>query len=471
MAKQHSPGFKLLMAGLVAIALCIPLLMVYLLVYDRENRSSEAQTSIVNSWGAQQVIAGPVLVVPYMEETIETADVNGRTTTRTVQTRRELFVSPQRQEVRTVLDPEKRAIASIYETVVYDSQTNGQARFALPADLSRLGVERESLILDRAELRFGVSDPRGLKDNARVLLDGETLVLQPGNGPGATSGAGFSAFVDWTGAAPLAVEWSFGLRGSQSLALVPRGGETEWQVQSDWPHPGFTGSFLPDSKQVSESGFTAKYEGITNLALGRAIASTSDDGPPMPATMEGEMSYAVPAGPMPEGARAGGPSMAVNIALVDPVNLYSRVDRSVKYGFLFIGFTFVTFLMFDIVGGARVAAAEYLLTGTGLVLFFVLLLALAEIIGFTAAYILASAAIIGLLTAYSAAVLGTWRRAGFIGAMLAGLYALLFVLLSLETWSLLIGAVLLFAALAGVMYATRRVDWSSVGRREDAVAD
>jgi inner membrane protein len=127
--------------------------------------------------------------------------------------------------------------------------------------------------------------------------------------------------------------------------------------------------------------------------------------------------------------------------------------------------------MFDIVGGARVAAAEYLLTGTGLVLFFVLLLALAEIIGFTAAYILASAAIIGLLTAYSAAVLGTWRRAGFIGAMLAGLYALLFVLLSLETWSLLIGAVLLFAALAGVMYATRRVDWSSVGRREDAVAD
>jgi len=100
------------------------------------------------------------------------------------------------------------------------------------------------------------------------------------------------------------------------------------------------------------------------------------------------------------------------------------------------------------------------------VLFFVLLLAFAEVIGFTAAYLVASAAIIGLLSAYSAAVLKSWKRGWFIGAMLIGLYALLFVLLNLEAWSLLIGSVLLFVALAGVMYATRNVDWSSVARRE-----
>ena len=90
--------------------------------------------------------------------------------------------------------------------------------------------------------------------------------------------------------------------------------------------------------------------------------------------------------------------------------------------------------------------------------------AFAEVIGFAWAYMLASAVIIGLLTAYSAAVLGSWRRARFIGALLIGLYALLYVLLNLEAWSLLIGSVLLFVALAGVMYATRRVDWSAVGR-------
>jgi inner membrane protein len=160
-----------------------------------------------------------------------------------------------------------------------------------------------------------------------------------------------------------------------------------------------------------------------------------------------------------------GQSRAVTVGLVEPVDLYSKVDRSVKYGFLFIGFTFLAFLLFDIVGGARVAAAEYLMTGAGLVLFFVLLLAFSEVIGFAWAYMLASAAIIGLLTAYSAAVLSSWRRARFIGALLLGLYALLYVLLNLEAWSLLIGSVLLFVALAGVMYATRNIDWNNVSRR------
>ncbi len=141
-----------------------------------------------------------------------------------------------------------------------------------------------------------------------------------------------------------------------------------------------------------------------------------------------------------------------------------------KYGFLFIGFTFATFLMFDVVAGARVAAAEYLLTGAGLVLFFVMLLAFAEMIGFSMAYVVAAAAIIGLLTAYSAAVLGTWRRAGFIGGMLAGLYTLLFVLLSMETYALVIGSLLLFAALAGIMYATRSVDWAQVRGKEEETA-
>jgi inner membrane protein len=106
--------------------------------------------------------------------------------------------------------------------------------------------------------------------------------------------------------------------------------------------------------------------------------------------------------------------------------------------------------------------------GAAIVLFFVLLLAFAEVIGFTFAYIVASAAIAGLNTAYSAAVLRSWRRAHFIGALLVGLYAILYVLLSLEAYSLVIGSLLLFAALAGVMYGTRKIDWSAPRQSEAA---
>jgi inner membrane protein len=122
--------------------------------------------------------------------------------------------------------------------------------------------------------------------------------------------------------------------------------------------------------------------------------------------------------------------------------------------------------MFDVIGGVPVAGVEYVLVGAGLILFFVLLLAFAEVIGFTAAYVLASAAIIGQIAAYSAAVLKSWRRAVWIGGLLVALYAVLYILLSLEAYSLLIGSLMLFVALGVVMYVTRQVDWG--GKRLSA---
>ena len=298
------------------------------------------------------------------------------------------------------------------------------------------------------------------------MADGEALDVQPGKGTGETGGQGFFAFAGWDGEGELAVDYSYGLRGSRSIGLVPRGGKTTWAVSSPWPNPSFSGSFLPESREIGEDGFQAAYT-VDKLALGQPPVSTEDSMMTPEARMVVETGMRPPPPPpAPEGAYYG--DSMISVELVEMVDLYSKVDRAVKYGFLFIGFTFLAFFLFDVLGGARVAAAEYLLTGAGLVLFFVLLLAFAELVGFTAAYLIASGAIIGLLTAYSAAVLGSWHRARFIAALLVGLYALLFVLLNLEAWSLLIGSVLLFVALAGVMYVTRRIDWSAVGNRREA---
>ena len=458
---ERSPGIKLLLVGLVALVLTIPLFMVYALVGDRENQSHTAQETITAGWGGAQVVSGPVLVVPFTEQVTETTTVDGKERTRTVETRRELFLSPLSHRATARLTPERRGY-SIYASVIYQAALAGTAHFALPDDLERFGVQRGRLLLEQAELRFGVSDPRGLQTDAEVNAGERRLELQPGKGLASSSGAGFYGFLAWNGE-PLSVRYKYGLRGSRGLALVPRGGNTEWQVTSPWPHPSFGGSFLPETKTVSGKGFTARYA-VPNLALGQSLAMTVDPGPPALAVLDGDDRTNVR---FDHAAPPGGNSQAASIGLIEPVDLYSRVDRSVKYGFLFIGFTFLAFLMFDVVGGARVATAEYLLTGAGLVLFFVLLLAFAEVIGFAWAYVVAGTAIIGLLTAYSAAVLKSRRRAGFIGALLVGLYALIYVLLSLEALSLVIGSVLLFLALAGVMYATRNVDWSRVGRGEE----
>jgi inner membrane protein len=467
--KERSPGIKLLLVCLVGLALVIPLTMVYALVWDRQSQSETAQTAINAGWGGAQVLAGPVIAVPF--HTIETQNetaADGKTTTRTVEVEKLLYISPTENKVTTSVRPEER-LKSIYRSVLYEAQVKGHAAFALPPDLPRFGVTADKLIWDRAELRIGAADARGLTTGGRLVVNGQPLAVQPGKGPAATGGQGFFAFVPWKGEGTLAVDYAFALRGSRSLSLVPRGGLTTWDVSSDWASPSFGGAFLPEKPRVSAKGFHASYT-VDKLALGQAPVSTEDQGPPAIDDGSGNATAAASAIVTSDRAEAiSGQAQAVTVGLIEPVNLYAKVNRSVKYGFLFIGFTFLAFLLFDIVGGARVAAAEFLLTGAALVLFFVLLLAFAEVIGFTPAYLLASAAIIGLLSTYSAAVLKSWKRARFIGALLIGLYALLFVLLNLEAWSLLIGSVLLFVALAGVMYATRNVDWNNMGRRDGGV--
>jgi inner membrane protein len=448
---ERTPAFKLALAIGVAFLLTIPLFSIYLLAYDRQSQMRDATDSITAGWGGAQAINEPVLVIPYRATATQTVIENGQSVTRTNQVMRELTLAPEAVQMTTEISPKVRK-RSIYEAVVYDARVSGKARFAFPTDLARSGVEPGQMDLSRAELRFGLSDPRGLGANPQVQAAGKALRLQPGAGSG--GGRGFFAWVDATAlpTQPLGVDFAYDFRGNGSLSLAPQAGDTRWTVHSTWPSPSFTGDFLPEHPPVTDKGFDATYR-IGNLALGRSLVSTGDAG-------------AAPTPPQPVAAPNGGDSaQTAEISLIQPVDLYSQVNRAVKYGFLFIGFTFLALLMFDVIGGVRVSAVEYLLMGAALILFFVLLLAFAEVIGFTAAYTLAAAAIAGLNTAYSAAVLGSWRRAGFIGGLLVGLYAVLYVLLSLEAFSLLIGSLLLFAALAGVMYATRRIDWGSRNER------
>ena len=454
---ERTPGFKLLLTILVGAALAIPLFSVWLLVYDRQTQSEQATASITEGWGGPQAISGPVLVIPYRTTTADTVIENGQSVTRSREVTRELTLTPEVADVTTQVAPERRK-RSIYEAVVYDAKLAGSARFAFPPDLARHGVSIEKMELTRAELRFGVSDPRGLGANPEVISGGQRLRLQPGGGSG--SGRGFFSWLDasqLTGR-PIDVRYSFELRGNSALTFAPQGGDTKWTVKSAWPHPSFGGDFLPQERRIDENGFQAVYR-IGNLALGRSLVSTGDVGQGNASDRVGPMAPAhsvVPTG----SARDVSVPQTASINLVQPVDLYSRVNRSTKYGFLFIGFTFVALLMFDVIGGVRVSAVEYLLMGAAIVLFFVLLLAFAEVIGFTPAYVVASAAIAGLNTAYSAAVLKSWKRAYFIGGLLIALYAVLYILLSLEAFSLLIGSLLLFVALAGVMYGTRQVDWN-----------
>src|SRR4029078_8752103 len=133
-------------------------------------------------------MAAPVLVIPYRANATETVVQNGQSVTRTNQVVRELTLAPEAVEMTTAVKPEVRK-RSIYNAVVYGAQVMGKARFAFPPDLARTGIDPSTMGLTRAELRFGLGDPRGLGANPRVAAGGRPLRLQPGGGSG--GGRGF----------------------------------------------------------------------------------------------------------------------------------------------------------------------------------------------------------------------------------------------------------------------------------------
>jgi inner membrane protein len=150
---------------------------------------------------------------------------------------------------------------------------------------------------------------------------------------------------------------------------------------------------------------------------------------------------------------------SLGIQLAEPVNIYSQADRATKYGLLFVLLTFVGFFIFETIKQLPIHPIQYLLVGLGLAIFFLLLVSLSEHIAFWIAYLIASAACIGLLSFYLAQVLRSVRRALGFGTMLTLLYGTLYGLLISEDNALLLGSLMLFVILAIIMIVTRKIDW------------
>ena len=230
-----------------------------------------------------------------------------------------------------------------------------------------------------------------------------------------------------------------GLNGSERLYFTPVGKQNLVEITSPWPDPSFEGAFLPVQHQIKPDGFQAKWE-ISHLGRNYPQSWDSTNQP----TIEFFKS-----------------NFGVNLLLL--TDFYQKSERSVKYGILFILLTFTTFFLFEVLNPVRVHPLQYLMVGFALCLFYVLLISISEHLGFQSAYWLASGSTITLITFYAISVLGNLVRSGILGLALTGLYIYLFILLHLQDYALLFGALGLFFILALVMYITRDIDWYAVG--------
>jgi inner membrane protein len=443
---RNSVTLKLLTVGFLVLILLIPASMVSSLIYERENIRDNAVQEVSSKWGGPQTVAGPVLSVPY-ERTITNAE--GKPVTE----RGYAHFLPDTVDVEGELLPQKR-YRGIYVVVLYNAKLSVKGHFSgLRADA--LSVPEESLQWEEAIFTIGISDMKGVESAIPVQFNDTILQLGPGTITNDiySSGASVPLPLPKGAATRLTFAYELDLNGSTDLHFTPFGKTTSVELSSNWTAPSFEGTFLPDERTVSDSGFVANWQ---VLQLNRNYPQQGVGGF---VQGSGQSDY-YGSDPLRRSASTFG------LKLLLPIDEYQKTLRSAKYAIYFILLTFLTFFFIEILNRKRLHPIQYLLVGAGIVLFYILLLSFSEHLSFNTAYWIACAAIVLLITIYSYFMLRNGKLTVMVFGILTILYGFFYSILQLQDYALLMGSLGLLLILAVIMYLTRNVDWYGLKREE-----
>jgi inner membrane protein len=443
--KHVSTTAKIFLLAILLLLLMLPLSMVRELLHERKNYRATAQEEVAQGWGGEQTITPPALSL-----------LAERTRKRVVDEKEIIDVTvdpilllPSNLDAQATLATSVRSIAGgLYQFPVYTAKIEMSGRFAA-ADLAKLGAV-DGVKLNSAALEFFLRDLEGVASIDALRLG--SVDLQPASMGTALNGINAIGTVLSSPTQPelaqqmlsqaiaqqsdLSFTLNFTLRGSQSLRLLPMARSMNWRVRGAWPDPSFLGGLLPSSPKVEASGFDAQW----------AVSEFNRNFPQI-SPREADTQPLYQAAPI--------------VRLMQLGDVYAANDRVGKYGALFLLLTFAGYFLVEALLGIRLHPMHYLQIGLALGLFFLLLLALSEQIGFAYAYLLAALGISAQIGGYTVAVLRSKAR-GFVAfCMMVSLYGFLYFLISGKNYSLVFGALGLFVMLSVVMYLTRNLAWGN----------
>ena len=430
---RNSNFVKVVLIGFLVLLLQIPIAKIKGVIKERQQTHEDAINEVTSKWGKSQMLKGPSIIVPY----INRSSLNSRGQ---LQSNIEYATFlPESLKISGTLDSQL-LYRGIYRIPVYTMMLDVSGNFAAP-DFSEWTIDENDILWDKAYLSLGITDAWAITKSPNLLWNEKKMNFSPGSGEFSNNKQGLNAKLkDNLKGAIFNFSFSMELNGSMGVLFIPFGRDTEVQLSSDWGSPSFQGTFLPTSRDVSGDGFMATWN-VPYLNRSYPQKWQSSSNPNQDNAIE---------------------SSGFGLEMISPVDQYTMSQRSIKYQILFLVLTFATLWLFEILAKIRVHPIQYLLVGMAMCMFYLLELSLAEHLGFIQAYSIASAAIVILVTSYSAAVLKARKRALIVGVVVTLLYMYLYILLMIEDYALLAGSAGLFAALAAIMYLTRKVDWYSL---------
>jgi len=436
--QTRSMGVKLIVVCTMALAMTIPALLVGNLVDDRTQRAAEVVNEISGHVGGRQVFLGPTLTIPYNIPAQYPGDLSRRGV---------YLIFPARGEAALNTNTEDRR-RSLFKVPVFRADLKFDATFDLAGAPASLPAGAE-LDWQRAEIVIGVSDVRGALADATVSAGGKAWTLLPAGTTSELTIGGekdtprklalLGARLDGLAKpnAQFSVTSTLRFSGAQRIAVLAYGKTTHVSVKGDWASPGFDGGFLPITRAVSRDGFSAQWS-VPFIARG------------------------VPAEGL-AGSMAELDATQLGVSFIEVADPYQSVNRAVKYALLFLGLLFLSYFVFEVTTGKRVHPAQYILVGMAQIIFYLLLLSLAERIGFDWGFGVAGTATVVLLSVNAGWVFVSRLQGIRALVIFSLLYVMIYQLLRLEDNALLVGAIASFLTVTAAMYFTRGMDWYGSG--------
>jgi inner membrane protein len=450
---KESITIKLLSIGFLMLILLIPSVWIQNLIEERQQRAESAISEISDKWAGSQNISGPILVIPYkQQETIyldkqkEKVEIKEST--------HKLYVLPNVLHMNGQVDPEIRH-RGIFDAVVYTASLQIQAEFNLP-DFRKFDITEGQLLWQEAHLITAISDLRGITENPVILSGNQTLMTEPTNNTGIMirnfsnefdnelsktnfvqshyTSNGISSQLNWGSKDDFVESFNIKLqiKGSNRISFIPTGKTTNLKLNGSWEDPSFEGNFLPADYNISKNQFDATWK---VLHFNRPIEQYWTD----------------------DNIKLSGSEFGLKLFL--PVDQYQKSIRSSKYGHLIILLTFIALFLVEIIQKIKIHPFQYILIGAALIIYYALLLSISEQFGYHIAYFISSVATIALISTYSFTFLVSKKLVYLLSTLLSLFYALIFVIIILQDYSLLVGSVGLFIMIAALMYFSRKINW------------
>ena len=423
---------KIFLIGLMTVICGLVSLCIKSIVYERESLSEATQLEVSKSWSGNQTFIGPVLCVPVRE--------SGKAGIYTC-----LYVFPEHMNVDATVKSEKLH-RGIFDASVYNAAVNIEGTFNLKDMVERtFDVDsQKSLWIDweHGQVIAAIDDAKGLEEGIQITLNDSSIILDEHfNTYGCKElssifGYPYEAVCELAnlkGMLKKEVKFSLktNLKGSGELHFAPIGKDSKVTMHGNSTDPSFMGMTLPSTREITKDGFTATWKVID-------ISRKADD----------QVFY------------SKGKSMSfdtVGTKFLVRGGQYTQINRALKYAFLVILLSLVAVFFGEMSVGSEINALNYLLIGAALVLFYLMLLSLAEWIGFGLAYIASAVLILGMVALYLNAIVHDKKTVTAVCLFMGLVDVFIYILLNIADMALLVGTFGLFIVLGIAMFFSLRI--------------